>query len=51
MQSALLLTRSFFELICVVNGGWALMHDLDEDMLGGQSVCVQPYAATHNPNL
>lgn len=51
MQSALLLTRSFFELICEVNGEWVLLNDVDEGIMGGQYVCVPLYAAANNPKL
>ena len=51
MQAALLNTRSRPELICDINGGWDLMNDVDEGIMGGQSVCFQPYAEANNPKM
>ena len=51
MQAALLKTGARPELICEENGGWELMNDFDEGILGGQSVCFQPYAQANNPMM
>ena len=51
MQAALLKTGSMPELICDTNGGWDLMNDVDAGIMGGQSVCFQPYAKANNPKM
>jgi hypothetical protein len=51
MQAALLKTSACPELICDVNGGWELMEDVDEGIMGGQSVCFQPYAKANNEKM
>ena len=51
MQAALLKTGAAPQLICDCNGGWDLMHDVDEGIMGGQSVCFQPFAKANNPKM
>jgi hypothetical protein len=50
MQAALLKTNACPELICDVYGGWELM-DVDERIMGGQSVCFQPYAKANTEKM
>ena len=39
------------EFICENNGGWSLMNDVDDGILGGQSVCFQPYGKANNEKM
>ena len=51
MQAARLKTNACPELICDVNGGWEVMEDVDEGIMGGQSLCFQPYAKANNEKM
>ena len=50
-QAILLKTKKTPELVCESNGGEALTADISEGVMGGQSVCFQPYAMANNPGM